>query len=355
MICLPDGVRDSNPGMLLQRQLSYLEELAGVVTSMKLSTTLRRLIRVLPALGVLLICAHPSTVLCQSGFGSIAIGANPRQLPISCTGGVYCEGIYQSSWVRVRSFEGTVSGVEVIYSGDTLISGRAPIVSSPITLAQAIKTHSFQKGFKAPRFGYAKGEPGAYGKADGVYGIIDFVNMIVYHTPNTKSTSSVDTVYYASSDAPLLVDAKRLELPASVSARLIADATGAQTYTNKVPLGSVEEPSPAVAEAESHRYAVDGLQARVDVVIGSGRMLLALIDQVSTWYTVDRDNPTALQKAEEIRTMYPKFITAYGEIPDYIHANESWLTMEDLDNVPVDLLDKVASKLRQLEAMGFSQ
>jgi hypothetical protein len=322
---------------------------------MKFSTTLGCLARVLPAFGLVLMYAHPAAVLGQSGFGIITVGGTPEQLPFPCTDSIFCEGVYQSSWVRVNLLEGRILGVDVIYSGNTLIPGHVPIASTPITLSQAIKVHSLQKGLKPPRLGYAKGEMG-------IYGIADFVNMIVYTTPGTESTSPVKSVAYVSETAPLLLDAKLSELAAAGSDKLILAAEGAPTYNNAVPFDGAQEPSTTVfsnsksttLRASSHRDAVDGLQERVDVVVGSGRMLLALIDQVSTWYTVDKDHPTALQKSEELRTMYPKFISASNDLSDYLSTNESWFTGHDLDIVPVDLPREVGSKMRQLKAMGFS-
>ena len=84
-------------------------------------------------------------------------------------------------------------------------------------------------------------------------------------------------------------------------------------------------------------------------------MGLALIDQVSTWYTVDKDHPTAVEKSEELRKMYPRFQEAWRDLRDYVKVNDGLLTKNDLEAIPIDLEEQVTSKMRQLRAMGYEE
>ena len=82
-------------------------------------------------------------------------------------------------------------------------------------------------------------------------------------------------------------------------------------------------------------------------------MVLALIEQVSTWYQVDKNHPDATAKSEGFRTMNLRFNAYWHELLLYADANKSLLQERDLALIPFDMKKEIESKMRQLNAMGF--
>ena len=247
----------------------------------------------------------------------------------------------------MSALDGKIITLDVIYFGQTL--RREVIASSPITLAQAIKLHSLQPGFTNPSLGLAKDRDGA------TYGIVDVANEIVYHCVGTAPTGKVKTVSYLSSDAPVLETAALLKLGASGSA-LLQEARLAKPYSNSIsPFHPENALGNSAQKAQSRNDAIDGLAERTDRVIGSGKMLLALIGQVSNWYEVDKDHPEASAKTDDLRNMRTKFVTYWSDLMDYADANQSLLREQDLEVIPFDLKKQIDSKMRQLVAMGFEE
>jgi hypothetical protein len=301
----------------------------------------------------LVLCFSSLSLLGQSGFGAIRIGGSTSVLPFPCTGVVFCEGVYRSSWVRVSFLNGIIGNIDVIYSGTTLNIDPNTLIpltikSSPITLAQAIKLHSLQANNKPPVFGLAKGE------GEKTYGLTDISNEIVYTASGASATSTVDEVSYVSSDAPVLMDAASSKL-ADYGKSIIQAAVSSEPYADTNTMSSTADVPLSMQKAASRGEAAEGVKERSDTVIGSGKMVLALIDQVSTWYQVDKDHPNAIAKSDELRKMYPKFLASWRDIILYADANKTLLRAEDLETIPFDLNKDVESKMRQLKAMGFEE
>jgi hypothetical protein len=282
----------------------------------------------------------------QTGYRNIHIGGSMTSLPFPCeAGAVYCEGEYDGQWVRVSALDAKILTIDVIYSGETL--HRDVIASSPITLAQAVRLHSLQPDFAAPILGLAKDRDGK------TYGIVDVANDIVYETSGVAAIDTVKRVGYLSPDAPVLATAARLTLGENGSLLLHA-ARLAKPYSSSTapvqPSGTANESAP---KALNRKEAMDGVAERADKVIGSGKMVLALIGQVSTWYEVDKDHPDAAAKSQDLRTMNAKFGGYWYDLMGYAVANKSLLREQDLDLIPFDLKKEIDSKMRQLKAMGF--
>ena len=296
--------------------------------------------------GILFFCLCSPLTRGQTGYRIIHVGAPMASLPFPCeVNAIYCEGEFDGQWMRVDAIDGKILTVDIIYSGQTL--QREAIASSPITLAQAIKLHSLQPGFASPSFGLARDRDGA------TYGIVDVANDIVYHCIGTAATGTVKTVSYLSPDAPVLGTAALLKLEASGSS-LLQEARLAKSYTNSMSaFHTAIAPGDSAQKAQSRKEAIDGLAERADKAIGSGRMLLALIGQVSNWYEVDKDHPEASAKSADLRLMKSKFATYWHDLIDYSDANQSLLREQDLDVIPFDTKKEIDSKMRQLEAMGF--
>jgi hypothetical protein len=240
---------------------------------------------------------------------------------------VYCEGEFDGQWIRTDAIDGKILTVDVIYSGETL--HRVVIAGSPITLAQAIRLHSLQPGFADPILGMAKDRDG------NTYGIVDVANDIVYHCSGTSAMSTVKTVTYLS---------------------LLQIARTAKPYASSTsPIQSSVTDDHSAQKARNRQDAAEGVSERTDKVIGSGKMVLALIGQVSTWYEVDKSHPEAAEKSGDLRVMNLRFNTYWRELMLYADENKSLLQEQDLAIIPFDMKKEIESKMRQLNAMGFEE
>jgi hypothetical protein len=175
----------------------------------------------------------------------------------------------------------------------------------------------------------------------------------VYFTSGVAAIDTVKMVSYLSPNAPVLATAARLTLGENGSLLLHA-ARLAKPYSSSTapvqPSGPADESAP---KALNRKEAMDGVAERADKVIGSGRMVLALIGQVSTWYELDKDHPDATAKSQDLRTMNAKFESYWDDLIGYAEANKSLLRDQDLEVIPLDMKKEVDSKMRQLKAMGF--
>lgn len=130
------------------------------------------------------------------GFGELRIGTPVSEIPITCLRPVICENRYESVWVRVWHEDAVIRRVDVVYSGwETQIG--AEIRSSPITLAQAIRSHSVRYGLKPPRLGFA-GDEGASRM------VVDVANGIAYLSGAVSENSLVTEVRYLPVNDPLV-------------------------------------------------------------------------------------------------------------------------------------------------------
>jgi hypothetical protein len=171
------------------------------------------------------------------GFGEIGIGVPVLQTPIACLHPVVCEGWYESVWVRVWH-ENTIERVDVIYSGWETQRG-AEIRSSPITLPQAIRSHSLRYGGKSPRLGFAGNEGSSRI-------VVDVANGIVYLAGAVSETSLVTEVRYVPMTDPLVEKASALLL-SNHGAWLVRAALLTRRYKNLLAEPPQSVTAPAVA------------------------------------------------------------------------------------------------------------
>lgn len=298
--------------------------------------------------GILVLCLCPRSFAGQTGYRIIRVGAPITTLPFPCADdAVYCEGEFDGQWIRTDAIDGKILTVDVIYSGETL--HRVVIAGSPITLAQAIRLHSLQPGFADPILGMAKDRDG------NTYGIVDVANDIVYHCSGTSAMSTVKMVTYLSADAPVLETAARLKLGSSGSSLLQIARTAKPYASSTSPIQSSVTDDHSAQKARNRQDAAEGVSERTDKVIGSGKMVLALIGQVSTWYEVDKSHPEAAEKSGDLRVMNLRFNTYWRELMLYADENKSLLQEQDLAIIPFDMKKEIESKMRQLNAMGFEE
>ena len=167
--------------------------------------------------------------------------------------------------------------------------------------------------------------------------------------------STVKTVTYLSADAPVLETAARLKLGSSGSSLLQIARTAKPYASSTSPIQSSVTDDHSAQKARNRQDAAEGVSERTDKVIGSGKMVLALIGQVSTWYEVDKSHPEAAEKSGDLRVMNLRFNTYWRELMLYADENKSLLQEQDLAIIPFDMKKEIESKMRQLNAMGFEE
>ena len=99
-----------------------------------------------------------------------------------------CEDSYETIRVRVWHEYALTRRVDVVYSG-TETATVAEIKSSPITLPQAIRSHSLRYGRSTPRLGFAGNEGSSRI-------VVDVANGIAYLAGSVSETSPVTEVRY---------------------------------------------------------------------------------------------------------------------------------------------------------------
>lgn len=288
-------------------------------------------------------CSLP--LIGQSGFGGIRVGDPISKFPFPCDWGAPCAGVLESRYVRVDELDKIVAGITVVYEGTAFLTDE-PIINSPITFAQAINAHSLQPGFKKPIFGYATNS------ADEVYGLVDEANMIVYTellSPSEKSVSClapsslVSEVYYGSDHAPVL------NAPVIAYSDSFVDAARtASPYVGESKSGGVRS-----LKVFDRKEAVEGLENRVDKIIGQSTVVLSLMDEVSAWIQVDKDNPKYADKSKDLQSKYKLLWRDYNSLNSYVEANISYFRDSDLEEMPTALKKQITRRLHQLQAMGF--
>lgn len=132
------------------------------------------------------------------------------------------------------------------------------------------------------------------------------------------------------------------------------------TTSAAVPSGTMAE----VVSSETSHFAVppfdnqapSALDVQADVVIGKGRKTLALIRSVSYFYEVDEHHPQAITDSEQMRKFLRQFQDEWDGLVRLRSDNPESLGNEDVQKLgeAADLKKQIDSKLKQLQAMGFS-
>ena len=203
---------------------------------------------VAPKVVGLLCLGFCSPFLCaQTGFGNLRVGQSVSAIPFPCADVVACEGEFQSSWVRVRFNNGTISNIHVMYTGKTRAGDAVEV--PPITLAQTIRVHSLQDGMKPPIFSLAQRRDGS------VFGLVDTENQIVYITDSTAPGNPVEEVVYVRLDAPVLLSAAKDRLPDGGDS-LVQAARAAAPYANQSRNSHFRRPDAATTSRAEQRIEI---------------------------------------------------------------------------------------------------
>ena len=94
------------------------------------------------------------------------------------------------------------------------------------------------------------------------------------------------------------------------------------------------------------------------MVDGKGKMTQALIQKVSTWYTVDKDHPDAIEAQAQLRKFYTEYQVEWRKALGIVVSNETLFVNHEEALMLSDYLDRnteIERKMRSLEAMGFEQ
>ena len=109
--------------------------------------------------------------------------------------------------------------------------------------------------------------------------------------------------------------------------------------------------------AATRSEAVKTLADQIDVVEGKSKMTLALIGKVSTWFTVDKDHPTAIKVQEQLRQFYSEYHVAWRRVLNIAKINEKLFVNHEevlMLRVYLESNTQIERKMRSLGAMGFS-
>ena len=172
----------------------------------------------------------------EIGFDGITLGTPVAELPIACVRPVVCEDSYETVRVRVWHQYALTRRVDVIYSGRETASG-VEIKRSPITLPQAIRSHSLRYGHSLPRLGFAGNDgPSRI--------VVDVANGIVYLADAVTENSLVTEVRYLPMTDPLVQKASA-SLLTKHGAWLIRASLLSRRYKNLLaePDSSILKPS----------------------------------------------------------------------------------------------------------------
>jgi hypothetical protein len=158
--------------------------------------------------GVVVMILLSAALVCASGYKTIRVGEDVSDLPKSFrTDTVFSEGQLDGSWFRISILNGKVLSFDIIYIGKSF-DGTA--ISESLSLAEAVRIHSFQAGLQSPSFGYPvnlKGDP---------YGLVDTNNLIIYDDGSADLRAPVKKVSYLDSSAPVVSMARNRPVEASV-------------------------------------------------------------------------------------------------------------------------------------------
>ena len=183
----------------------------------------------------------------------------PKSLP---SDGLNIEGENDGDWFRVSILNGRVFLFTVIYVGKSL-SGN--VVSRPISLATALRIHSFQ----------IERNPASFGEAinkDGVrYGVVDWANQIIYSVDSLDPSATVKQVDYVGNTAPVLALANMHPLEQAVLQPLLAQAhalSEQNVANNSATSNPAVNPQTSQSPPEPFGFKVGMPKAQVIALVG---------------------------------------------------------------------------------------
>lgn len=275
-----------------------------------------------------------------TGFGGIGPGAPVSTLPFSCEHPVSCEGVYQSVRIRVWHAYGQIQRLDVVYSGKNEETGEA-IRSTPITLAQAVRSHSIRYGRSVPRLGFG-------GSSDGARIIVDYANGIAYFADTAFVTSPVNEVRYLPMGDPIIITSRASPL-SEHGEWLMKEARFAPRYKNLLAGPERAQNEPTRPEQNIHpeevarRLEKVSLEARVyaqATLMLSARVLQSL---------EDKQAPDPVVSAR-LRKTYARLNATTNEALCLINHHPGLVTA-----LPLEMTEEAQARMKQLASEGFEE
>lgn len=278
------------------------------------------------------------------GIGDIRLGASLSTLPFPCGDPAVCEASYQSAWIRAWHADGVIQRIDVVYSEKTA-PGQEEVEASPITLAQAVKTHSIWNGRLAPRLGFA-GNIGAQRL------IVDFANGVAYLANGVTAESRVSEVRYLPTTDPAVTTASNSMLAAH-GKWLIQAAWAAERYRNPPSGQKTGEPNAHIAEEQSTRLELRRqLQNMSQTLLMSAKATLTLSEHVSqSLKNKEKPDPDV---SANLKKAYARLTASAHEALDFLSDHAGVVTQEDVEALPLDLAGQAEERMGELLEEGFS-
>ncbi len=280
----------------------------------------------------------------QIGIGEIHLAAAVSTLPFPCVDPLVCEGPYASAWIRVWHGDGMIQRIDVVYSGEKGRGGEE-IPAPPITLAQAIKTHSIWNGRRAPRLGLA-------GTAGAERMIVDVANGVAYFANGATPESGVSEVRYLPISDPVVASASSSML--SKHGQWLIQAAWTMARYRNPPAGQRHgEPEALVAEEPSTRQDLRlQLQTMAKALSAYAKATLILSGHVSESLR-NNEKPDA-EVSANLKRAYVHLTESTHEALVFLSDHPGMETPEDMEALPLDLAGQAEDKMHKLIEQGFS-
>ncbi len=274
-----------------------------------------------------------------TGFGEIRLGTYVSALPIPCLEAVICEGAYNALWVRVHHADGRVQRVDVVYSGKRADDG-AEVRSSPITLPQAIRSHSIRYGGLAPRLALA-------GNVSGSRIIVDVANAIAYVADGALMTSEVREVWYLPVTDGMVASA----LPLSHHGDwLVTAARSAPRYKNLLADSRMAAPGPDV-DRIPHEGITERLARRYSEVSSYAEVTIMLSAHISE--SLKNGQPPDPTVAAKLRKAFALLNATQDEVAALMKDHGNDVNAEHLESPRLGLARQAESNMQELFREGF--
>ncbi len=277
------------------------------------------------------------------GFADIQLGAPVSTIPFPCNHPEVCESPDEFTWVRIWHREGLIWRVDVIYSGRAL-DIEQEIQSSPITLPQAIRSHSIRYGRNAPLLGLA-------GNDAGLRIIVDTANGIAYFAEGAYPGSLVKEVRYLPAADSLAEAASRRPLTEH-GKWLVTAAWSAPRYknlsTDSDTIGRERAPEDKLGHGDA---LIARLQERVieDRSLAATTLMLSARVSESLKRQEKPDHAVAAQLKKAVVLMSAAERDAQFLIKDHL----SEVAPAAMPSLPLDLALEAKSRMQELVREGF--
>jgi hypothetical protein len=277
------------------------------------------------------------------GVGDIRLAAPLSTVPFPCPDPIVCEGQYAAAWIRVWHGDGVIQRIDIVYSGKKTGS-QEEISFHPITLAQAIKTHSIWNGRRVPRLGFASDE-------GSLRMIVDYANGVAYFSNGATAGSIVSEVHYLPVTDPEVRSAS--SSPLSEQGRwLVKAAWTAERYRNSQTEGKPPAPK---ADSEEMQFTRQKLALQLEKMSqslsGYAKTALMLSEHLSE--SLKKNEKPDADVSDKLKKAFACLTESTHEALDLISENPGLVRLEDVEALPLDLAAQAEERMNELIEQGF--